>query len=255
MGNGCLQTISGYIRATHNKRAKQSIPQEPSDLQQQGLPQRVPVFKAGVSRWGAAFGAPEKMYHIVPMTCLLLTLYLKSFLACHSVSLSTCMAMLASGAAACPGCGLLHLSQSDPGLVSRWLRRNDCRLRVHHISRCWQCCCVSHVPACALQSQSTPTTKVRLRHGDVLIVDTLPATIQLNAFRNLLADGFQAHLQHNALLHQIFNFQPREEPAERLTPEEKRLFRSPASAQSKSRTQQRKSDRAASAAYKGAMMA
>ena len=75
------------------------------------------------------------------------------------------------------------------------------------------------------------------------------------AFRNLLADGFQAHLQHNALLHQIFNFQPREEPAERLTPDEKRLYRSPASAQSKSRTQQRKSDRAASAAYKGAMMA
>eukprot|EP00891_Asterochloris_glomerata_P006389 jgi/Astpho2/6389/Aster-x0727 len=107
----------------------------------------------------------------------------------------------------------------------------------------------------AVESQSTPTTKVKLRHGDVLIVDTLPATIQLNAFRNLLADGFQAHLQHNALLHQIFKFQPREEPPERLTPEEKRLYRSPASAQSKSRTQQRKSDRAASAAYKGAMMA
>ena len=111
------------------------------------------------------------------------------------------------------------------------------------------------MPAAALQSQSTPTTKVKLRHGDMLIVDTLPTTIQLNAFRNLLADGFQAHLQNNALLHQIFNFQPREEPAERLTPEEKRLYRSPASAQSKSRTQQRKSDRAASAAYKGAMMA
>ena len=195
------------------------------------------------------------MKHIAAMTCLLLALSLKLFLASHSASLSPLMALHASSAAACPGCALLLLPWSDPVLASTWLCHNDCRPPIEPGTGCCECCRVSEMPASALQSQSTPTTKVRLRHGDVLVVDTLPATIQLNSFRNLLADGFQAHLQHNALLHQVFSFQPREEPAERLTPEEKRLYRSPASAQSKSRTQQRKSDRAASAAYKGAMMA
>ena len=187
---------------------------------------------------------------------LMLALSLRLFLACHGVSLSTHSGPAhASSAAACPGCALLLLRWSDSVLASTWLRHSDWRPPIGSGTECCQCCSVSEMPASALQSHSTPTTKVKLRHGDLLLVDTLPATIQLNAFRNLLADGFQAHLQHNALLHQVFNFQPREEPAERLTPEEKRLYRSPASAQSKSRTQQRKSDRAASAAYKGAMMA
>ena len=97
------------------QEGKQSIPQEPSDLQQQGLPHKtVPVFKAGVPRWGAAFGAPQKVKHIVPTTCLLLTLPLKLFLARHSVSLSTCMAMLASSADACPVCGLAICIRATP---------------------------------------------------------------------------------------------------------------------------------------------
>ena len=54
---------------------------------------------------------------------------------------------------------------------------------------------------------------------------------------------------------QVFDFEPRAERADRLTPLERRLTRSPASAASKSRTQGRNSARAATAAYKGAMLA
>lgn len=37
--------------------------------------------------------------------------------------------------------------------------------------------------------------KIKLRHGDVLVVESLPATVRLNALRRFLAEGFQAHLQ------------------------------------------------------------
>ncbi len=53
---------------------------------------------------------------------------------------------------------------------------------------------------------------------------------------------------------QVFDFEPLVEQ-ERLTAVERRLFRSPGSAASKWRTQDRNSARAATAAYKGAMMA
>ncbi len=53
---------------------------------------------------------------------------------------------------------------------------------------------------------------------------------------------------------QVFDFEPLQEQ-ERLTAVERRLFRSPGSAVSKWRTQDRNSARAATAAYKGAMMA
>jgi Interferon-related protein conserved region len=55
-------------------------------------------------------------------------------------------------------------------------------------------------------------------------------------------------------MHQVFGFEPRAEPAERLTAFEKRMYRSPSSASSKWRTQQRKYDRASNAARKGAVM-
>ena len=70
-----------------------------------------------------------------------------------------------------------------------------------------------------------PQTKIKLRHGDSLIIETLAGTVQLNAMRHFLAEGFQIHLQHNPLLHQIFGFEPRGERADRLTPLEKRLYR------------------------------
>lgn len=54
---------------------------------------------------------------------------------------------------------------------------------------------------------------------------------------------------------QIFSFEPRGEPGERLTRLEKRMFRSPAAEAVKSRQVHRARDRANTAAYKGAMLA
>lgn len=75
------------------------------------------------------------------------------------------------------------------------------------------------------QDGDVAPTKIKLRHGDTLLVNTLVGTVQLNALRRFLAEGFQIHLQQNPLMHQIFNFEPREERAERLTPLEKKLYR------------------------------
>ena len=58
-------------------------------------------------------------------------------------------------------------------------------------------------------------------------------------------------MQANPLLHQVFGYTPKAEPAERLTRFEKRLYRSPNSAAAKQHTQQRKSHRADAAARKG----
>lgn len=75
------------------------------------------------------------------------------------------------------------------------------------------------------QDGSVAQTKIKLRHGDTLIINTLVGSVQLNAFRRFLAEGFQTHLQHNPLLHQVFEFEPQQERAERLTPLEKKLYR------------------------------
>lgn len=97
-------------------------------------------------------------------------------------------------------------------------------------------------------------TKVKLQHGDVLVVDSLAGNVQLAALRRVLADGFQTHMQENPTLHAIFGFEPSTAPPERLSGWEKRMYRSPASAQSKARTQSRSKARAATAQYKGAML-
>uniref|UniRef100_A0A1D1ZUG1 Interferon-related developmental regulator N-terminal domain-containing protein n=1 Tax=Auxenochlorella protothecoides TaxID=3075 RepID=A0A1D1ZUG1_AUXPR len=99
-----------------------------------------------------------------------------------------------------------------------------------------------------------PTQKIKLRHGDVLLVNSLTAVLRLNAFRRFLAEGFQAHMQDNPLLHEVFNFHPRQEAADRLTALEKRLYRSPASAESKARAQDRRRERELMASYKGSML-
>jgi hypothetical protein len=102
-----------------------------------------------------------------------------------------------------------------------------------------------------LQDGRVGTTKVKLRHGDLLLVDTLPATITLNYFRRYLGSGFQVHLQFNPLLHAVFDFQPLEERPERLSAVEKRAYRSPCSAQNKARAQDRRSQRASKGAAGG----
>lgn len=88
----------------------------------------------------------------------------------------------------------------------------------------------------------------------MLKVDTLIGTVRLNAFRRFLAEGFQTHVQSNPLLHQVFNFRPRQERPDKLTPWEKRMYRSPASAESKARTQDRRKDREVMAAYKSSLL-
>lgn len=92
-----------------------------------------------------------------------------------------------------------------------------------------------------------PTVKIKLRYGDVLVVDTLAGHVQLAALKQHLADGFQVHLLRNSLLHEIFEFEPTAEAPERMTALEKRMYRSPASESSKARTQRRSRARAAGA--------
>lgn len=58
------------------------------------------------------------------------------------------------------------------------------------------------VRAVAAQDGNAGESRVKLRHGDVLVVDTRAGRVQLDALRRLLGQGFQAHLQHNPLLHQ-----------------------------------------------------
>ena len=50
-------------------------------------------------------------------------------------------------------------------------------------------------------------------------------------------------MQRNELLHAVFDYAPAEEPPERLSALEKRLYRSPQSAHAKARTQGRSSQR------------
>jgi hypothetical protein len=56
------------------------------------------------------------------------------------------------------------------------------------------CACLRLCPI-PLQAGSVSSQKIKLRHGDVLVVDALPATVRLNAMRRFLAEGFQAHMQ------------------------------------------------------------
>uniref|UniRef100_A0A7S3QK82 Interferon-related developmental regulator N-terminal domain-containing protein n=1 Tax=Dunaliella tertiolecta TaxID=3047 RepID=A0A7S3QK82_DUNTE len=95
-------------------------------------------------------------------------------------------------------------------------------------------------------SQVTPT-KIKLQHGDTLVVDTLRGNVSLSAFRKMLAGGFQVHLQHNPLLHEVFDFKPSQSRPERMSAQEKRYYRSPNSAAAKSRTADRKGGRQAKA--------
>ena len=46
-----------------------------------------------------------------------------------------------------------------------------------------------------VQEGAVPETRIKLRYGDTLVVDSLAGIVQLNALRRTLAEGFQAHLQ------------------------------------------------------------
>eukprot|EP01018_Ginkgo_biloba_P014660 Gb_38536 [translate_table: standard] len=83
-----------------------------------------------------------------------------------------------------------------------------------------------------------PETTVKLQHGDVLKVSTWTQTIQINLLRHFLGGGFQKHMQANPLLHDIFEFTPKQEKKQALSAKQKRMFMSPNSVISKARTQQ-----------------
>ena len=85
------------------------------------------------------------------------------------------------------------------------------------------------------------------------MVSTLAGNVQLNAFREFLGDGFQTHLLQNSLLHEVFNFRPRQDAPQRMTAREKRMYRSPASADSKAAAQLRKQERQMMSTYKSGM--
>eukprot|EP00475_Leptophrys_vorax_P024911 TRINITY_DN34607_c0_g1_i1.p1 TRINITY_DN34607_c0_g1~~TRINITY_DN34607_c0_g1_i1.p1 ORF type:complete len:338 (-),score=24.83 TRINITY_DN34607_c0_g1_i1:130-1014(-) len=89
-------------------------------------------------------------------------------------------------------------------------------------------------------------TVIRLKHGDTLRVSTWSQTVQLNALRKFLADGFQRHLQENELLHEVFGYQPRTEKKEVFqTAVQKRMLLSPNSDVSRNRAVERRRSRLA----------
>lgn len=94
-----------------------------------------------------------------------------------------------------------------------------------------------------VEGGAIPVVKVKLQHGDLLVIDSLTGVIDINFFKRYLAGGFQVHLQHNQLLHDVFQFSPLVNKPDKLTALEKRAFKSPSSAASKDRTAQRKHER------------
>lgn len=118
------------------------------------------------------------------------------------------------------------------GGVRRGARRHRAALRAAFRGLC-----------ATLDDGSAPQVKIKLRHGDTLVVESLTDVIRINFFRRVLATGFQPHLQFNPLLHEVFGFTPAAEPAARLSALEKRLFRSPNSASSRAQAQDRRAAR------------
>lgn len=54
-----------------------------------------------------------------------------------------------------------------------------------------------------VQDGQVAETRIKLRAGDTVVIDTVAGNVQLNALRRFLNEGFQAHLQTNELLHQV----------------------------------------------------
>ena len=94
-----------------------------------------------------------------------------------------------------------------------------------------------------------------MAHGTEWPSPLLPPSSAVPCCRAYLADAFQSHLQSNELLHEVFRFQPSGEPEERLTPIEKRLFRSKSSSDVRDRTELRKKERSQMSSYKHSSLA
>lgn len=112
--------------------------------------------------------------------------------------------------------------------------------------------CSTFRSLCALlHNGSLPPVKIKLRQCDTLLLDDPTDVIRINYLRRYLASGFQPHLQGNPLLHEVFDFTPATEPPERMSALEKRLFRSPSSAASKGRAQDRSAARQHKSLHRG----
>jgi hypothetical protein len=94
----------------------------------------------------------------------------------------------------------------------------------------------------AMEGTGSKESKIKLKHGDVLVLDTQSLRVTASVFKSVLLNGFQVHMQTNDLLHQIFNFQPRQEKIH-LSQLEKKMMFSPNSAAKKSQTKERKKGR------------
>jgi len=87
-----------------------------------------------------------------------------------------------------------------------------------------------------IESGDTPEEKLSFKHQTFLF-DTWAQIIQLNAFRDFLAQGLQTHFENNPLLHDVFHIEVNKQAKKvQLSQVEKRMFMSPSSPMSKVRT-------------------
>eukprot|EP00889_Picochlorum_renovo_P007029 jgi/Picre1/34059/NNA_001534.t1 len=94
-----------------------------------------------------------------------------------------------------------------------------------------------------IDGENPKQSKISLPNGQTLIVDTFSRIVQLNMLRLFLGSGFQGHLLHNALMHEIFDFEPLEFEAERTNSDEKKV-----------RNKERNEERRLSSALKSSMI-
>lgn len=91
--------------------------------------------------------------------------------------------------------------------------------------------------------------RIKLQHGDVLIIDSLRKHVQMRFIRGLLSEGFHRHLHQNEFLHEVFDFKPNQSAPPKMTTSEKRFYKSRSSWASKLRTKERGWDRSQKQVY------
>ena len=90
--------------------------------------------------------------------------------------------------------------------------------------------------------RSNAQQRIGLVHGDCVVLERHGQRVAAAAMKAVFASGFQAHMQHNALMHQVFGYQPRTTKIH-LSAVDKRMALSPNSAAKKHMTKQRNKGR------------
>lgn len=85
--------------------------------------------------------------------------------------------------------------------------------------------------------------RIKLRNGDMIVIEDIRKRIQIDYVRRILADGFHRHIHENELIHAMFDYAPRKHVAENFSKEAKRYFNSPSSEFKKFRTKERNHER------------